>query len=101
MSTDVLEQLVDLIAERVAAKLRDAGPAHYSDQELPPHTSARAFRRAVKSGAVASSRIGRRTVVARAAWDAYVASNVLQPPAAPITDEEIIARSIAAGRGRR
>jgi post-segregation antitoxin (ccd killing protein) len=102
-------------AGRVHAKLGDeklprvpdaASPLYYSLEALPPKTSERAFRRALKAG-LPVTRVGYAEVVTPSAWVAWIERNA-QPraraaraalPARP-TDDELLA-TVATRRTKR
>ena len=74
-----LDALLDALAERVAAKLREAPSAHYSTDAPPTGVTARAFRDACARGELKASKVGRRWIATAADTHAWIESRRVAP----------------------
>jgi hypothetical protein len=97
----LLEQLADLLAERVAARL---GAAHRQGGQWIPMRAAgvplRALRRAIRSGEVVARKVGRSVFVRRDAIEQWVAGQPAPQPPGETERERLLRLATAPKRGR-
>lgn len=80
----MIDDLIDMLAERVAEKLR-ARQANdeFVDQRSVPGLTRRAYLEAARAGAFKSSKVGRRVIAKRAEVIAWIESKARGPVGAP------------------
>lgn len=85
-----------------AARVAHETVAYYSEDHLPPNTSVRAWRRALRAG-VPTARIGNKKVVMVADWNVYVRSLVRRNGriGTAASDDDLLASVGARPRGKR
>ena len=92
---EILEALLDAIADRVAAKLGRPIVEHYSKTSPPPHHSWRAVLEAGRRGDLEVTRQGRAVLVSVDAYNAWLASATprkSKPELVPANDADVLGR---------
>jgi len=101
----LLEQLVELVASRVAEKLAASKPAFYSKADPPPNVSWRTVLDACRRGELVLIRRGRIALVARADYERWLEAGRAARPARPrlvsVSDGVTLAKLGVAVGGRR
>ena len=96
----ILDQLADLVAERVAARLGSARPAVYSSTNLPPGITRRTFNARCKSipEATRDGKVWRCPVDA---YERHLSRPATEAPKPPVRPDTIALLSSAGVRVRR